>query len=153
MDGFQETNMTHKNTITWFKRLLIFSGLFNIVLAAPLIIPGWYKSYISIICTLNDAIGLGGDRPALPDDGLSQLLINTAGIDLVLIGSIVLVAASDPVKFRLIPLLNAAGRTLFACIIVYYILVYDIARIVLVIGMIDMVISIGFIVFLVQTRE
>ncbi|NTV68284.1 MAG: hypothetical protein HGB06_11555 [Chlorobaculum sp.] len=74
--------------IKLFKKLLVFSGLFNIVLAAPLIIPGFFKSYIKGICSLNDAMGFGGVRPVLPEDGLSQLLINTAGIDLVLIGSI-----------------------------------------------------------------
>ncbi len=100
-----------------FKKLLIFSGLFNIVLAFPLIIPTFFKSYIDFLYYLNELIGLGGVRPVLPKDGLSQLLINTAGGDLVLIGSIVLVSSIDPIKFRLIPLLNAIGRTLFAILI------------------------------------
>ena len=137
----------------YFKRLLIFSGLFNIVLAFPLIIPGFFKSYIYFIYHLNELIRLGGVKPVLPEDGLSQLLINTAGIDLVLIGSIVLVSAIDPVKFRLIPLFNAIGRTLFAVIIVYYIFVYDIVRFVLVVGIIDILISLGFVYFLVQIRN
>ena len=141
------------NQIKYFKKLLIFSGLFNILLALPLIIPGFFKSYINVIYYLNELIRLGGVKPVLPEDGLSQLLINTAGIDLVLIGSIVLVSSIDPIKFRLIPLLNAIGRTLFAVIIVYYILVYDIIRFVLVIGIIDVLISIGFVYFLVQTKE
>jgi len=141
------------NQIKRFKKLLIFSGLFNIILAFPLIIPGFYKSYINVIYYLNEAIGLGGVKPVLPEDGLSQLLINTAGIDLVLIGAIVLVSSIDPIKFRLIPLLNAIGRTLFAVIIVYYILVYNVVRFVLVIGVIDVLISIGFVYFLAQTQE
>ena len=136
-----------------FKKLLIFSGLFNIVLAFPLIIPGFFKSYINFIYYLNEAIRLGGVKPVLPEDGLSQLLINTAGLDLILIGSIVLVSSIDPIKFRLIPLLNAIGRTLFAAIIVYYILVYDVLRFVLIIGIIDILISMGFVYFLVQTRK
>ena len=136
-----------------FKKLLIFSGLFNIVLAFPLIIPEFFKSYINFIYYLNEAIRLGGVKPVLPEDGLSQLLINTAGLDLILIGSIVLVSSIDPIKFRLIPLLNAIGRTLFAAIIVYYILVYDVLRFVLIIGIIDILISMGFVYFLVQTRK
>jgi hypothetical protein len=139
--------------INYFKRLLVFSGLFNIVLAFPLIIPGFFKSYIYFIYHLNELIRLGGVAPVLPEDGLSQLLINTAGIDLVLIGSIVLVSAIDPVKFRLIPLFNAIGRTLFAGIIVYYIFAYDIVRFVLVVGIIDILISLGFIYFLIQIRN
>lgn len=139
--------------IRHFKKLLIFSGAFNIVLAFPLIIPELFKSYINFIFYLNEAIRLGGVKPVLPEDGLSQLLINTAGIDLVLIGSIVLVSSLDPIKFRLIPLLNAIGRTLFAVIMVYYIIIYDIVRFVFIIGIIDVLISLGFIYFLVQTRE
>ena len=84
---------------------------------------------------------LGGVKPNLPRDGVSQLLINTAGIDLVLIGSIVLVSAIDPLKYSLLPLLNAVGRTLFAIIIVYYVIAYDIMRFVLTIGVIDVSIS------------
>ncbi len=139
--------------IKYFKKLLIFSGLFNIILAFPLIIPSFFKSYIYFIYHLNELVGLGGTMPVLPEDGLSQLLINTAGIDLVLIGSIVLVSAIDPVKFRLIPLLNAIGRTLFAVIIVYYVFIYDIIRFVLVVGIIDIFISMGFVYFLVQIRK
>ena len=135
-----------------FKKLLIFSGLFNIVLAFPLIFPTFFKSYIDFLYYLNELIGLGGVRPVLPEDGFSQLLINTAGGNLVLIGSIVLVSSIDPIKFRLIPLLNAIGRTLFAVLIVYYVFVYDIARFILVFGIIDILISIGFVYFLVQTR-
>ena len=64
---------------------------------------------------------------------------------------ILLVSSVDPVKFRLIPLLNAIGRTLFASIIVYYVIVYDIIRFVLIIGVIDVLISIGFVYFLTKT--
>ncbi len=139
--------------IKYFKKLLIFSGLFNIILAFPLIITSFFKSYGYFMYHLNELVGLGGTMPVLPEDGLSQLLINTAGIDLVLIGSIVLVSAIDPVKFRLIPLLNAIGRTLFAVIIVYYVFIYDIIRFVLVVGIIDIFISMGFVYFLVQIRK
>lgn len=136
-----------------FRKLLVFSGLFNIVLAFPLIIPELYKTYVDVICRLNDFLALGGSRPNLPEDGLSQLFINTAGIDLVLIGSIVLSAAIDPMKYRLVPLLNAVGRTLFAVIVLYYVLVYDIIRFVLAIGIIDVLISMGFVYFLATIRK
>jgi hypothetical protein len=145
--------MNIQTAINRFKKLLVFSGLFNIILTAPLIIPGFYKSYINFFFSLNTAIGLGGVKPVMPEDGLSQLLINTAGIDLVLIGSVVLVSSANPVKFRMIPLLNATGRTLFAFVAVYYVLVYDILGFVLIIALIDVSISIGFVYFLVKTRE
>ncbi len=147
---FGEYNLTR---VRQFRKLLIFSGLFNIILAFPLIIPNLYRYYIDLIYHLNEALTLGGVKPDIQDDGLSQLLINTAGIDLVLIGSIVLVAAIDPIKFRLIPLLNAVGRTLFAAIVVYYVVSYDIIRFVLLLGAIDVLISMGFIYFLVITRK
>lgn len=147
------SKMNTQTEINRFKKLLVFSGLFNIVLAAPLIIPGFYKSYINFFFYLNTAIGLGGVKPLMPEDGLSQLLINTAGIDLVLIGSVVLFSSANPVKFRMIPLLNATGRTLFAFVTIYYVLVYDILGFVLIIALIDVSISIGLVYFLVKTRE
>jgi hypothetical protein len=147
------TEMNEPKDIDRFRKLLVCSGLFNIILAVPLIIPGFYKSYINFICHLNDAVGLGGLTPVLPEDGLSQLLINTAGIDLVLIGSFVLVSSADPVKFRMIPLLNAIGGTLFASVVVYYVVVYGILRFVLIIGVVDVLISCGFVYYLLKTRE
>lgn len=138
--------------IKGFKKLLTFSGLFNIIFAIPLIIPTFFKSYIDFIYYMNELARLGGVRPVLPEDGLSQLLINTAGGGLVLIGSIVLVSSIDPIKFRLITLFNAIGRILFAVLIFYYVFVYDIVQFVLVIGIIDVLISIGIVYFFVKTR-
>jgi len=135
-----------------FQKLLIFSGSFNIFLAAPLVFPEFYKVYVDLLYRLNEWLTLGGVKPNLPQDGLSQLLINTAGIDLVLVGAIVIVSALDPKKYRIIPLLNAIGRTIFATIVVYYVISYDVVQLVLVIGLIDLLISAGFIYFLVKIR-
>ncbi|NTU92515.1 MAG: hypothetical protein HGA56_00705 [Chlorobiaceae bacterium] len=128
-----------------FKGVLIFSGLFNLVLAAPLMVPGLFKQYLELFWALNSALRLGGHGPVVPADGVYALLVNTAGIDLVLIGCFVLYAAGDPAGRRFIPLANAVGRTLFAGIITYYVIVHDIPRIVLLIGGIDLFISVLFV--------
>jgi len=91
--------------------------------------------------------------PIPPKEGVNALLINTAGIDLVLIGFIAVYAGFNPAKRMAIPLMNAAGRSLFACIIVYYCIAYDIMRIILVIGIIDVLISAGFIYYFLRIRS
>jgi len=67
---------------------------------------------------------------------------------LVLIGVIVLYSSVDPVKRAFIPLANAIGRILFVFIAAYYCIVFDIARLTILIGAIDLAISIGFIYYL-----
>jgi len=136
-----------------FRGFMIFSGLFNIVLAMPLMVPELYSHYLALFWTLNEMLGLGGHAPVIPYSPVGALLINTAGIDLVLIGAIVLYAARDPLSRWFIPAVNAAGRTLFAGVILYYVIVYDIPRIVLLIGGIDLLISGVFAYFLHSFRK
>jgi hypothetical protein len=136
-----------------FRGFLIFSGLFNIVLAAPLMVPELYRHYLALFWRLNDMLGLGGDAPVMPFNPVGALLVNTAGIDLVLIGAIVLYAAWNPLSHWVIPAVNAAGRTLFAGVILYYVIIYDIPRIVLLIGAIDLMISGVFAYFLHSLRK
>lgn len=132
---------TDNRKIKRFRSFLVFSGLFNIALAAPLMIPELYRDYIAVLWELNGLLSLGGQEPVAPSGGVNALLINTAGIDLVLIGVFVLYAARDPLLRWFIPAANAAGRSVFFVVILYYVIVYDIARIVLLIGLVDVFIS------------
>lgn len=136
-----------------FKNLLRFSGIFNIVSAFLLIIPVVYEYYLLFFNDVNAALGLGGQPVSIPTNPLNALLINTAGIDLVLIGAIVLVASRKPLRNRKIILLNGIGRLVFALIIAYYIFVADLIRIIVIFGLIDVIISIGFLYFLRKTRN
>ncbi len=75
-----------KKTLKQFRKLLFFSGVFNIVLALPLVFPVVYEKYFHLLWTINQFFGLGGKELIPPEEGINALLINTAGIDLVLIG-------------------------------------------------------------------
>jgi hypothetical protein len=132
----------------WFRRLLIVGGIYNIVLAAPLVPPGLYRGYFDLLWNVNRALGLGGVRPIPPESGIVGFLVNTAGLGLVVIGVLVAASSVDPHRYRLIPLVNVVGRGAFVATILYYVVAYDIARIVLVVGSIDVVICLGFIYFL-----
>ena len=123
------------------------------VLAAPLAVPGLSAQYFSFLWRVNEFLGLGGKEPIAPDESINALLVNTAGIDLVLVGAIVFYAGFAPMKRRFIPWANAIGRTVFAGIIVYYALAFDIMQLVLVIGAVDVMISAGFIFFLLRLRH
>lgn len=136
-----------------FSNLLFFSGAFNIALAAPLMIPGFTARYFAFLWALNEGVHLGGARPVAPLEGVNGLLVNTAGIDLVLIGVIVIYAGFSPATRLFIPLVNAIGRTVFACVVIYYVVAFDVARIVLVLGVIDLAISAGFFYYIVKIRR
>lgn len=116
-------------------------------------VPEFYSRYMAIMWRLNELLSLGGREPIAPSGGLNALLINTAGIDLVLIGIFVLYAAQDPLSRWFIPAANAAGRSVFATVILYYVFVYDIARIVVLIGFVDVMISATFVYYLLSLRS
>jgi hypothetical protein len=140
------------DTIDKFKNLLRFSGVFNILFAFPLIFPVLYTHYLNLLQYFNTILGLGGKAITIPTNPVHALLINTAGIDLVLIGAIVLVVSRKPWNNRKIIFLNAVGRLLFASIIAYYVIFTDLIRIVILFGAIDVMISIGFLYYLSKIR-
>lgn len=150
MAGFIYREVTMKQTVNQFSRLLFFSGAFNITLALPLAFPVMAERYLLFLWQVNRFLSLGGKEIIYPKEGIASLFINTAGIDLVLIGVIVLYASFDPLNRKFIPLANAIGRTLFAAVVAYYVITMDIAHLVLVIGGIDVAISIGFAYYLLK---
>lgn len=117
-----------------------------------LIFPIAYEEYLKFFNYINFSLNLGGKPFTIPDNPLHALFINTAGIDLVLIGIIILIVSKNPLKNTKIILFNALGRILFALIIAYYILVADVIRIILVFGLIDVFISIGFLIYLFKLK-
>ena len=78
-----------ENSVIQFKRLLRFSGIFNIVGAFLFIVPKVYESYLSFFNRLTASMGVGGNDISMPSDRFHTLFINTACIDLVVIGGIV----------------------------------------------------------------
>jgi hypothetical protein len=135
-----------------FRALLLASGVFNIVVASPLVLPWTYGPYLEFLSALNRRLGLGGVPLAGTSNPAHALLINTAGIDLVLIGLIIVYAAGRPLERLVIVGLNAAGRTAFFGVVAYYVVTRDLPGIVMVFGLLDLAISLGFAHFLRKIR-
>lgn len=127
------------------KGFLVFSGLFNIVFAFPLIVPGLAERYLAFMTALNQVIGFNTTGYISVSNPTHLMLINTAGIDLVLIGLIVIYASLKPIERKGLLLLNSTGRTLFLLVIIYNVLVNDLIQLFLVFGIIDLMISIVFV--------
>jgi len=146
-------HVSSDRSIARFRLFLNFSGLSYIILAAPLMVPEFCRNYLAWLCRLNGFLSLGGEEPVVPSGGVLTLLINTAGIDFVLIGVFVIYTARNPVARWFIPAVNALGRSLFTGVIGHYVIVYDIARIVLLVGILDVSISALFLscLFLLRT--
>jgi hypothetical protein len=144
--------MTMRANTGPIRKFLIFSGLFNIIFAFPLIIPGFADNYLEVMTQLNHLLGLGNQGYADAQNATHALLISTAGIDLVLIGSIIIYASFDPVRRKGLLILNAAGRTLFFLIIVQQMLYNGLMPLFLVFGIIDALISVTFVVIYRQLK-
>lgn len=142
-------------TFIHFRNLLRFSGIFNIILAFPFIIPHFYEYYLEFYNWLNSSLMLGGNSITIPTDSFHVLFIHTAGIDLVLIGSFVLWASRDPYKdsSRFIIWMNGAGRFLFFILVTYYTVMRGLIGIFFMIGVIDLFITSAFIYYLNKTKS
>jgi hypothetical protein len=136
-----------------FRYLLAAGGLFNILMASPLMFPGLEVRYLFFLSGLNAALGFGGTPVVMPAHPAHGLLINTAGIDLVLIGAMVLYAAFDPERRQGIVLLNAIGRLLFAAVAAWYVFTAGLLPLVLLVALADVVFSFVFLGYLSMLRR
>lgn len=142
-----DTDTDSNKNITNFKKLLKFSGLFNIVCAAPLTLPCTCEAYLSLLNYINLKLNLGGTLTSLPQSPLHAFFINVAGVHLVLTGIIIIHTSKSPEKNYPLAIMNGIGRTLFFFIILYLTYTYSIACIWLFFGLIDLLISCGFIFY------
>lgn len=147
--------MKEMRVVTQFKSLLRFSGVFNITVASMFIFPKLYEYYLLLFNWVNCIIGLGGKDLSIPNDPFHALFINTAGIDLVLIGCIILITSANPLHVisRRIILANGIGRFLFTLFVCYYAIANGLMGIFVVFGIIDFIITSGFIYFLMKTKN
>jgi hypothetical protein len=136
-----------------FKQVLLFGGLFNVIFAAPLAFPIISNYYLIFLNKINSAFHLGGQLYTISSNPLHSFFINTAGLDLVFIGAIVLYAAINPIERKSLVLLNAIGRIFFAGLVVYYVIMKNIAHITIFFGIIDFTLSIIFLYFLYRLKN
>lgn len=141
------------DTIHSFRTLLLFGGLFNILFASPLMFPGFADNYLYFLSYMNGLMHLGGHPYVRTVNPAHSLLVNVAGIDLVLIGSMVIYAAFDPDKRKGIVLLNVIGRLVFAALAAYYVFALSLMPLVLAPAVVDIGFCIGFLGFLVVLQK
>jgi hypothetical protein len=149
--------MTIRNTesklLVGFKRFLLFGGIFNIIAGLPFIFPWTYKLYIKMLSDMNQNFNLGGIIIPLNFDPFSSVIINCAGNSVVLIGAIIIYCSLDPKKHLTVPLLNAIARILFFFIVLYYVIYYNLAKVMLGFGIMDLLIGVGFLYYLVRLKK
>jgi membrane-bound ClpP family serine protease len=127
-----------------FKKWVVGAGLFNIIAAFPLAMPFTVDSFYSFWNYLNHLLNLGGQDMVLPTDGNTLLWVNTCGLALFLVGCMLLYASGDLENRVGVPLLNGIVRVVFSILVVYYVIVADISRIIMVIAIIDVIIGAVF---------
>lgn len=142
-----------KNVKKQFQRLLFFGGVFNVLIAAPFLFPNLIEDYLSLLWKMNEILNLGGNYIPIDSKGITGLLINIVGIGLTMVGIFVFYAGLKPGKRKTIPLINAIGRLVFVVLAVYYVINFDVIKLVLIIGLIDFLISLGFAYYLLKLRR
>ncbi len=126
------------------KNWVIGAGVFNVIAAFPLAMPFTVNSFYAFWNFLNHSLNLEGQDFVLPENGNNLLWINTCGLALFLVGLMLLYASRDLENRMGIPLLNGIIRVIFSILVVYYVVVFDISRIILAIAIIDVIIGIMF---------
>ncbi len=120
----------------WFARFVLFSGLYDIVLAVIFLFGS------SIVSILLD----------YPITILSGALLQIIGAFLLAFGIALLVASRNLDQYIIIPVANTPGRLIAFTILVYYIL-FGLPPALLILGIIDGIIGIVFTIFIIAIPD
>ena len=129
-----------------FCKWVLGAGVFNLVAAFPLAMPFSYRGYLALLDALNTSLGWDGRALTPPEDAFGMLAVNTAGLALALVGAMLIYTAANLEARAGIPLMNAIARLIFTGLVVYYVLIADLARVILIIALIDAVIAAAFLI-------
>ncbi len=130
-----------------FRIWVVCAGLFNIIAAFPLSIPFTMKYFFACLNFIDQVLGFNGQELVLPNNDNNLLWLNTCGLALFLVGTMLLYASKDLKNRMGIPLLNGLVRILFAMLVLYYSIVADISGSIILIAVIDMVIGGAFLFY------
>lgn len=147
--NFMSNRIAHGKLRKW----VIGAGMFNIIVAFPLAVPVLCERYYALFNALNASLGLGGRALVPPVEGANKLFVNTAGLALALIGILLIYAAGNLRERMGIPFFNAILRLMFPFLLLYYVLAENIARILIVFGIIDIVIAANFFFYMFHLRK
>ncbi len=120
-----------------FRYWVIAAGVYNLLAFVPMALPGLYQNYYNLNNDLNTALGLGGQPGVPPSEGINMLLVNLGGLVIVGLGFMLFYAARDLPHRWGIPVINALTRLAALGLLWYYVAVEDVARVMLLFGLVD----------------
>lgn len=130
-----------------FRYWVIAAGVYNVLAFVPLALPGVYRNYYNLNNNLNSALGLGGQPGTPPSEGINMLLVNLGGLVLVAMGFVLFYAARDLHHRWGIPVINALTRLAAVGLIWYYAAVEDVARVMLLFSVVDILFAAVFLYY------
>jgi hypothetical protein len=136
-----------------FKRWVFGAGAFKVVIGLPVALPFLYEQCYRLFDTLNSALGLGGAPLVPPAEPANLFLVHIAGMEVFLVGIILLYASRNIKERTAIPLSNAVVHGLFVFLVLYYVMARGVARILLSFAAVDAVLSIVFLYYVFMLRE
>jgi hypothetical protein len=136
-----------------FKKWVFGAGLFKVIIGFPVALPFLYEQYYKLFDALNSALGLGGAPLVPPAEPANLFLIHIAGMEVCLVGIILLYASRNLRDRMAIPLSNALVHGLFVFLVLYYVMARGVARILLSFAVVDAVLSIVFLYYIFALRE
>lgn len=139
--------MQHSKAAT-FKKFVQFFGWVNILSSIGMVLPQLADISLTQMSQFNTLLNLGGQIYTTPTNPFHSFLINIAGMSLVLIGILALLAAKNITSRKDLLIWNGIAKTVFASITLYYIFALDIMRIFVGFALMDIGIVLGYVYFL-----
>ena len=131
-----------------FRKLVLWTGIFNIIAYVPLSCPYTLKIFVDTMTGLSQTLGLGGSMLSLPLSVNNLLMINLLGVIIVFLGIFLIIASFDIENRAWFVFWEGLIRIIVFLVIVYFVLFKSAAHIMVLFGVIDLIIGIIYMYYI-----
>ena len=131
-----------------FRKWVLGTGIFNIVVYSTLLFPFTFKVLLDISSAMNNALGLGGMSFPVPANTNHLVMIHVAGICVVCLGIMLVIASFDIMNRAWFVFWEGLLRIIVFLYLLFYVVCMNSIALLLLFGAADLIIGIVYMYFI-----
>ena len=140
--------MGSSSKIEFFRKLVLVTGILNIVVYSALLFPFTLRVFLNISNAMNNALGLGGMSFTVPLNTNHLVMIHIVGILVVCLGIMLVIASFDVLNRAWFIFWEGLLRILVFLYILYFVVCMNSITILLLFGATDLIIGSVYMYFI-----
>jgi len=140
--------MTSSSKIECFRKWVLGTGIFNIVVYSTLLCPFTLKVLLNISSAVNNALGLGGMSFPVPSNTNHLVMIHIVGVCVVCLGIMLVIASFDIMNRAWFVFWEGVLRIIAFLYILFFVVCMNSIAILILFGATDLIIGTVYMYFI-----